>query len=52
VTARNIRHFMVLAPNLTIYNKLIDDFQQSHLAQVRLPRHRGIRPGRAVRGDG
>lgn len=27
VTARNIRHFMVLAPNLTIYNKLIDDFQ-------------------------
>jgi type III restriction enzyme len=26
VTARNIRHFMVLAPNLTIYNKLIDDF--------------------------
>ena len=27
VTARNIRYFMVLAPNLTIYNKLIDDFQ-------------------------
>lgn len=24
--ARGIRHFFVLAPNLTIYNKLIDDF--------------------------
>ena len=24
--AENIRHFFVLAPNLTIYNKLIDDF--------------------------
>ncbi len=26
VSARNIRHFCVLAPNLTIYDKLIEDF--------------------------
>src|SRR4030042_5491032 len=27
--AKNIRNFFVLAPNLTIYNKLIDDFSNS-----------------------
>ena len=26
--AKNIRNFFVLAPNLTIYNKLIDDFAE------------------------
>ena len=28
--AKGIRHFFVLAPNLTIYNKLIDDFTPNH----------------------
>ncbi|MBL8214676.1 MAG: DEAD/DEAH box helicase family protein, partial [Bryobacterales bacterium] len=28
--AKGIRHFFVLAPNLTIYNKLIADFQPGH----------------------
>ena len=27
--AKNIRNFFVLAPNLTIYNKLIEDFSNS-----------------------
>ncbi len=28
--AKDIKHFFVLAPNLTIYNKLIDDFTPNH----------------------
>jgi len=28
--AKGIRHFFVLAPNLTIYNKLIEDFTPNH----------------------
>lgn len=28
--AKGIKHFFVLAPNLTIYNKLIDDFTPNH----------------------
>ena len=38
---RNIRHFFVLAPNLTIYNKLTTDFTQ--YTQICLPGHRGVR---------
>ena len=36
-----IRHFFVLAPNLTIYNKLIADFTPEH-AQIRVSGHRRI----------
>lgn len=32
--ARGIRHFFVLAPNLTIYNKLISDFTPGHAKYV------------------
>ncbi len=32
--AKGIRHFFVLAPNLTIYNKLIADFQPGHAKYV------------------
>lgn len=39
--AEGIRHFFVLAPNLTIYDKLITDFT-AH-AQICLPGHRRIR---------
>jgi len=38
-----IRHFFVLAPNLTIYNTLITDFHVQH-RQVCVQRHWGVCP--------
>jgi hypothetical protein len=40
--AHGINNFFVLAPNLTIYNKLIADFTPQH-AQVRVQGHRRVR---------
>ena len=40
--AHGINNFFVLAPNLTIYNKLIADFTPEH-AEVRLQGHRRVR---------
>ena len=45
--AHGINNFFVLAPNLTIYNKLIADFTREH-AQVRVQGHRRVRPAAAA----
>jgi hypothetical protein len=48
--ARGIRHFFVLAPNLTIYNKLLADFTPN-TPEVRLPGDRRVRGEEPDAGD-
>ena len=48
--AHGIDNFFVLAPNLTIYNKLIADFTPEH-AEVRVQGHRRVRDRRRRRSS-